>query len=388
MSGECRWRKAGAIAAPSALFELLPKRAWGGEFSGRRRVAKRERDEFGISKHSPTGHPPVRTGHIGVLLVNLGTPEATDRASMRRYLKQFLSDRRVIETNRVLWWFILNGIILNTRPKKSGHAYAKIWNRELNESPLKTITRSQAEKVAAAFDAAPTVEIDWGMRYGMPPVGERLQDLKTKGCDRILIFPLYPQYSAATTASVMDAVCDALTSMRWQPAIRTVPSYHDHPAYIDALAESLSTHLKSLAWTPDLILASFHGLPQEYFDKGDPYHCHCQKTARLLSEQLDIRTDIAFQSRFGRAKWLEPGTDKVLAAYPGQGVERIAIAAPGFSADCVETVEELGIRGRETFLGAGGTHFARLDCLNDSPEGMTMLDALVRRELAGWLPQP
>jgi ferrochelatase len=366
MSGECRGRKAACYT----------------------HAMNRHQDSADSLKHAPAGHLSVRTGRIGVLLVNLGTPEATDRASVRRYLKEFLSDRRVIETNPVLWWFILNGFILNTRPKKSGHAYDKIWNRELNESPLKTITRSQAAKAAEALKAVSHIEIDWGMRYGMPPVGERLQDLKNKGCDRILIFPLYPQYSAATTASVMDAVCNALTSMRWQPAIRTVPPYYDHPAYIDALANSLSAHLKSLKWTPDLILASFHGLPQEYFDKGDPYHCHCQKTARLLAERLKMPREklrVVFQSRFGRAEWIKPYAQETIEALPGEGVKKLAVIMPGFAADCVETLEEVAIGLRETFKEKGGTEFSAVPCLNDSPASIAMFKTLIYQELQGWL---
>jgi protoporphyrin/coproporphyrin ferrochelatase len=349
---------------------------------------KRDDDQFELPKHAPAAHPAMRSGRIGVLLVNLGTPEATDHASMRSYLKQFLSDRRVIETNPVLWWFILNGIILNTRPKKSGHAYDKIWDRELNESPLKTITRSQTAKVAEAMGDRPRLEFDWGMRYGKPAVGERLKELKDRGCDCILIFPLYPQYSAATTASVMDAVCDALKSMRWQPAIRTVPPYYDHPAYIDALTESLSAHLKSLAWTPDLILASFHGLPQEYFDKGDPYHCHCQKTARLLAERLRLPREklrVVFQSRFGRAEWIKPYAQDMVEALPGEGVKKLVVIMPGFATDCVETLEEVAIGLRETFKEKGGAEFSAVPCLNDSPPSIAMLKALIYQELQGWL---
>lgn len=341
-----------------------------------------------LSKHAPAGHPAVRFGKIGVLLVNLGTPEATDRASMRSYLKEFLSDRRVIETNPVLWWFILNGIILNTRPKRSGHAYDKIWNRELNESPLKTITRSQAGKVAEAFGRVPRLEFDWGMRYGKPPVGERLKELKDKGCDRILLVPLYPQYSAATTASVMDAVCDALKLMRSQPAIRTVPPYYDHPAYIDALAGSLSSHLESITWTPDLILASFHGLPQEYFDKGDPYHCQCQKTARLLAERLGMPREklrVVFQSRFGRAEWIKPYAQDTIEALPSEGVKKLVMIMPGFAADCVETLEEVAIGLKETFKERGGVEFSTVPCLNDSPSSIAMLKALIYQELQGWI---
>jgi ferrochelatase len=332
----------------------------------------------------PPGHPPIATGKIGVLLVNLGTPEATDSASMRRYLKQFLWDRRVVETNRVLWWLILNGIVLTTRPRRSGAAYDKIWNRELNESPLKTITRAQAEKLGTAL---PDVTVDWGMRYGEPAVGERLRAMKEAGCDRILIFPLYPQYSASTTASVMDAVGEALTRMRWQPAIRTVPPYHDDPSYIDALALSLERYLASLPWKPDLIVTSFHGLPKEYLDKGDPYHCQCHKTARLLAERLKLPREkllLVFQSRFGKAEWLKPYAQDTIEELPGKGVRNIVMIMPGFVADCVETLEEVAIGLRETFIERGGANFSAVPCLNDSPESIGMLTALARRELQGW----
>ncbi len=257
----------------------------------------------------PSDHPKVNRGKIGVLLMNLGTPEATSYWPMRRYLKEFLSDPRVIETNRVLWWFILNGIILTFRPQKSGKAYEKIWNKALNESPLKTITRGQSEKLREALKDRPEIIVDWAMRYGQPPVAARIEALKEQGCDRILFVPLYPQYSAATTATALDKCFDALKTMRWQPAIRSLPPYYDHPAYIDALAKSLKQHIKDLPWKPDLILASFHGLPREYLTKGDPYYCHCMKTARLLRDKMKLSPEqlqVVFQSRFGRAEWLQP----------------------------------------------------------------------------------
>lgn len=338
------------------------------------------------SSHLPPGHPPIRESRVGVLLVNLGTPEATSYWPMRRYLKQFLSDRRVIETNRVVWWFILNGIILTTRPTRSGHAYEQIWNRERDESPLKTFTRSQAEKLNAAFDGK--VMVDWAMRYGLPPVATRLQALKDEGCDRILVLPLYPQYSASTVGSVMDAVGWALEKMRWQPAIRVLPPYFADEAYVATVADSLDAHIKSLSWTPDRILMAFHGLPREYLDKGDPYHCQCQKTARLLSEAVGRELTVTFQSRLGRAKWLEPATDATLQSLGQKGVRKIAVVTPGFSADNLETLEEIAIRGREDFLNAGGTHFAFLECLNDSPEGVAMLRTLLSRQLEGWIEAP
>ena len=321
---------------------------------------------------------------LGVLLINLGTPDAPEAAAVRRYLAEFLSDPRVIEIPRIAWWPILHGIILRTRPKKSAHAYKQAWTEE--GSPLAVITRRQADALQERLGDGAIV--DFAMRYGNPGIGKSIANLIALGCDRILAAPLYPQYCAATTASAVDAVFGALAAMRSQPALRTLPPYYDDSLHIDALKRSLEREFAALDFEPQRLLLSFHGMPERTRQLGDPYHDHCQETARLLSERLSVPADIAFQSRFGRAKWLEPSTDEVLAGYPKQGVTRIAIAAPGFSADCVETVEELGIRGRETFLSAGGERFARLDCLNDSPEGMTMLEALVRRELAGWLPQP
>jgi protoporphyrin/coproporphyrin ferrochelatase len=321
---------------------------------------------------------------LGVLLINLGTPDAPEAAAVRRYLAEFLSDPRVIEIPRIAWLPILHGIILRTRPKKSAHAYKQAWTEE--GSPLAVITRRQAEALQERLGDGAIV--DFAMRYGNPGIGKSIANLIALGCDRILAAPLYPQYCAATTASAVDAVFGALAAMRRQPALRTLPPYYDDPLHIDALKRGLERELAALDFEPQRLLLSFHGMPERTRQLGDPYHDQCQQTARLLSERLSVPTDIAFQSRFGRAKWLGPATEKVLAAYPKQGVTKIAIAAPGFSADCVETVEELGIRGRETFLAAGGERFARLSCLNDSPEGMSMLEALVRRELAGWLPQP
>ena len=329
----------------------------------------------------PDDHPKVETGRIGLLLINLGTPDAPEAAAVRRYLAEFLSDPRVIEIPRIAWLPILHGIILRTRPKKSAHAYKQVWTEQ--GSPLAAITRRQAEALQKRL--GDTVVVDFAMRYGNPGIGRSIDNLVALGCDRILAAPLYPQYCAATTASAVDAAFGKLASMRLQPALRTLPPYYDDPHYLDALKSSIERQLGALDFEPQRLLLSFHGMPQRTLELGDPYHCHCQKTARLLGEQLSIPADIAFQSRFGRARWLEPATDKVLASYPKQGVTRIAIAAPGFSADCVETVEELGIRGRETFISNGGEKFARLECLNDSPEGMDMLEALVSRELAGWL---
>ncbi len=336
----------------------------------------------------PPQHPTFATGKIGVLLINLGTPEATDYWPMRRYLKEFLSDRRVIETNRALWWVILNGIILSFRPTRSGHAYAQIWNRELNESPLKTITREQARKLAARLAGNSKIVVDWGMRYGKPALGERIADLKAQGCDRILLAPLYPQYSATTTATALDKAFEALAQMRWQPAIRTLPPYHDHPAYIEALAKSLKAHIASLSRAPDLILASFHGLPKSYLLAGDPYHCHCMKTARLLAEAMKLSPDrlqVVFQSRFGKAEWLQPYAQQTVEALPAKGVKALCMIMPGFSSDCVETLEEVAIGLKETFLQAGGEQFSAVPCLNASAESIDLLEVLAAEQLSGWI---
>jgi len=328
----------------------------------------------------PANHPPIAPPRIGVLLINLGTPDAADARAVKRYLREFLSDRRVVELPPLLWQPILRGIILNTRPKKSAHAYGQVWRED--GSPLAAITAAQSRALDGAF--GPGVTVDWAMRYGNPSIGERLAAMKAAGCERILLAPLYPQYSGATTATANDKVFLALAGMRWQPAIRTLPPYHDDARYIAALKTSVEASLAGLDFTPDVILASFHGMPKRTLQLGDPYHCHCQKTARLLAEALGRPLTITFQSRFGPAKWLEPATDLTLAALPGQGVKRVAIVAPGFSADCLETLEELSIRGRETFLAAGGTHFAYLPCLNDSEPGIEMLREIVGQELEGW----
>lgn len=328
----------------------------------------------------PAGHPPVVRPRIGVLLINLGTPDAPDARSVKRYLAEFLSDRRVVEIPQLAWQPILRGIILNTRPKKSAHAYQQVWGE--GGSPLAAVTRAQALALKDAFGDGVTV--DWAMRYGNPAIGDRLRAMKEAGCERILLAPLYPQYCAATTATANDKAFGALAAMRWQPALRTLPPYHDDPAYIDALATSIAAQVAALDFEPHTILASFHGMPQRTLELGDPYHCHCRKTARLLGERLGRPLTVAFQSRFGRAKWLEPATDTTLEALPAQGVRKVAIVAPGFSADCLETLEELAIRGRESFVAAGGTHFAYLPCLNDTPVGIDMLRTILGRELEGW----
>ncbi len=334
----------------------------------------------------PPGHPPVAPPRIGVLLVNLGTPDEPSPRAVRRYLKEFLSDRRVVEIPRLVWWPILNGIILNTRPKKSAHAYAQVWSED--GSPLAAITKAQVADLQLRLGDG--IMVSYGMRYGNPALGSEIRRLQDAGCERILIAPLYPQYSGATTATVADAVGAKLATMRWQPALRSLPPYYDDPLHIAALHTDISRQIAALDFTPEVLLLSFHGMPQRTLELGDPYHCQCQKTARLLREALasdhpDLRIETSFQSRFGRAKWLEPATDAVVAAEAAKGTRRLAIAAPGFSADCLETREELAIRGREQFVEAGGEQFAALDCLNTSPAGMDMLEALVRRELAGWI---
>lgn len=321
-----------------------------------------------------------------MLLVNLGTPDAPDPASVRRYLKEFLSDRRVVEIPKLVWWPILNGIVLNTRPRKSAHAYSQVWSEE--GSPLAAITKAQARALQERMGSG--VVVDWAMRYGKPEIGSTIQALKDRGCDRILIAPLYPQYSGATTATVIDALGVQLAAMRWQPAIRTLPPYFDDLLHIEALRADIARQLAALDFEPEVLVLSFHGMPERTLFLGDPYHCQCQKTARLLAEALakshpDMRILTSFQSRFGRAKWLEPATDAVLMAQAQNGVRRLAISAPGFAADCLETREELALRGREEFMSAGGTHFAALDCLNAGEIGMTMLENLVRRELSGWI---
>ena len=334
----------------------------------------------------PNTHPEVAFGKTGLLLVNLGTPESPDKKGLRPYLKQFLSDRRVIEASPLIWQPILRGIILNTRPKKSAEAYAKIWREESNESPLRYYTRVQAEKLQAQLGEA--VKVDWAMRYGAPSIETRLADMKAAGCERIAIIALYPQYSASTSASVYDDVFRALLKLRWQPAIRTAAPWHDHPAYIDALAQSVTDHLAGLDFEPEHIIASFHGLPQSYFEKGDPYHCHCAKTARLLREKLGMDEDklrLTFQSRFGPTKWLEPYTDKTVIEMAEHGVKKITVVTPGFISDCVETLEEIGIALQEDFEDAGGTHFSTVPCLNDSDISQNLLHVIAERELAGWL---
>ncbi len=338
--------------------------------------------------HLPGGHPPVKAAKVGVLLVNLGTPDGTRYRPMRRYLREFLSDKRVIEWPRAAWYPILYGIVLNTRPKKSGRAYDLIWNQERNESPLRTFTRAQGEKLGLRMAGEAGVMVDWGMRYGSPSIAERLDALEDAGCDRILLFPLYPQYAASTTATVNDKAFEHLMTKRRMPALRTVPPYHDEPVYIEALARSVEKHLASLDFEPEKVIASYHGIPQSYFRKGDPYHCHCQKTSRLLEARLGWppgRLVTTFQSRFGPEEWLQPYTDKTVEALAAQGVKRIAALNPGFVSDCLETLEEIAGQVAESFLHGGGERFSHIPCLNDSEEGMDVIEAMVRRELRGWV---
>lgn len=336
----------------------------------------------------PAGHPPVKAGKIGIMLVNLGTPDGTDFKSMWRYLREFLSDPRVIELNRAIWYPILYGLVLTRRPKTSGANYARIWNREKNESPLRTYTRGQGEKLAEALRDLPDVVVDWAMRYGNPSTESVAQRLVDQGCDRILSFPLYPQYSATTTATANDQLFRALMKMRRAPAIRSVPPYYDEPVYIEALARSIEQHLATLDFEPEVVITSYHGIPKPYFEKGDPYYCHCQKTTRLLRERLgwdDKKLIITFQSRFGAQEWLQPYTDKTVEKLGKDGVKSIAIVNPGFSVDCIETLDEIGREAAETFHHAGGKNFAHIPCLNDSAEGMAVVEAMVRRELSGWV---
>ncbi len=333
------------------------------------------------------GHPAVPHGRVGVLLINLGTPDATDYWSMRRYLSEFLSDRRVVELNPVLWQIILQLIILTFRPSRSGRAYDKIWDRERDDSPLRVTSEDQVAGLRERYKDTDVV-FEYAMRYGNPSIASVLQRMKEQGCDKIVAVALYPQYSAATTATAYDEVFRVLREMRWQPAVRTAPPYHDDPVYLDAVAGSVRDHLATLDWEPDVVVSSFHGLPQENLYKGDPYYCHCMKTGRLLRERLQLDDDrfrVTFQSRFGPAQWLEPYTDVVLEELPPEGKKNVVVVTPGFSVDCVETLEEIAIGGAETFKEAGGSHFSVVPCLNASAAGIDVIEAVARRELAGWV---
>ncbi len=334
----------------------------------------------------PADHPRILTGKIGVLLVNLGTPDAPDEGAVRRYLAEFLSDRRVVEIPQIFWQPILRGLVLRTRPRKSAHAYSQVWTDE--GSPLAFHTAAQARALQARLGDAAIVR--YAMRYQKPAMAAELDKLLADGCERILVAPLYPQYSGATTASALDAVANWIKDRRRVSALRTLPPYFDDPLMITALHTDLSAQIAALDFEPELLVLSFHGMPERTLRLGDPYHCHCQKTARLLGEAFavshpELKLATSFQSRFGRAKWLEPATDDVIKVQGANGIRRMVVAAPGFSSDCLETIEELGIRGREDFEAAGGTHFAALTCLNATETGMDMIEALIRRELAGWI---
>jgi ferrochelatase len=337
----------------------------------------------------PENHPPLPSPKIGVLLLNLGTPNGTDYWSMRRYLSEFLSDRRIIELSPALWQPILQGIILNIRPKKSGAAYARIWNKEKDESPLRTTTRDLTEKVAALLQSDnPNLMVEYAMRYGDPSTSSVIEEMIKAGCDRLLLLPLYPQYSAATVGTACDQAFRQLMRERWQPSVRTVPPWYDDINHINLLAESIENHYKILDWTPDVLVASFHGLPVEYFKKGDPYHCHCAKTARMLRERLGCDKDkllLVFQSRFGPKEWLQPYADETVKSLPAKGIKNIAVISPGFVADCVETLDELAIELAHEFHTAGGENFSYIPCLNDNEDHARFIAEMATRELSGWL---
>src|SRR6185437_8741968 len=330
----------------------------------------------------------LKPQRIGVLLVNLGTPDSADAKGVRVYLKEFLSDPRVIENQGLLWKLALNGVILNTRPRRKARDYLKIWNTEQNESPLKTITRAQSDKLAAAIADHDHVVVDWAMRYGNPSMRSRIAALTAQGCDRLLVVPLYPQYSAATTATVCDEAFRVLGEMRAQPTLRVTPPYYDDPDYVDALAVSIERHLASLSFAPEIIMASFHGMPQSYVDKGDPYQAQCVATTEALRKRMGLdatKLMLTFQSRFGFDQWLQPYTDKTVEKLAKDGVKRIAIVTPGFSADCLETLEEIAQENAEIFRHNGGEQFSAIPCLNDSEPGMDVIRKLVLRELQGWI---
>ena len=326
-------------------------------------------------------HPDIKYGKTGVLIVNLGTPDSTSWWDVRKYLKEFLSDRRVIEVNPLLWKLILNIFILTFRPSKSAHAYKQIWMKEKNESPLLFYTRSQKEKLADKINEK-NIIVDFAMRYGNPSIKSKLDLMKEQGCENIIVLPLYPQYAAATTATVCDEVYRVLMKMRWQPGLQIIPHYESNPLYIDALVKSIKKKISGIEWKPELILISYHGIPKSYFDKGDPYQCYCQKTSRLIKEKFnDIPVETTFQSRFGPSEWLKPYTDKTLEALPGNGKKNILVLCPGFSSDCVETLEEINIQGRESFMSHGGKNFDLIPCLNDNEDHINLLEKLIRKYL-------
>jgi ferrochelatase len=341
-----------------------------------------------VPSEAAAAKPQLLLRRVGVLLVNLGTPDSCDARGVRVYLKEFLSDPRVIEDQGPLWKLILNGIILRTRPRAKAHDYKKIWNNERNESPIKTITRAQAEKLSAGIAGSANVVVDWAMRYGNPSIRDRIHALAGQGCERLLVVPLYPQYSAATSATVCDEVFRVLAELRAQPALRVTPPYYDEPCYIEAVAGSIEAALASLPFKPELIVASFHGMPRDYVDKGDPYEAHCVATTEALRQRLSLgaaKLLLTFQSRFGRAEWLQPYTDKTIEKLAQDGVRRIAVVMPGFAADCLETLEEIAQENAEIFRRNGGEQFAAIPCLNDGEAGMEVIRRLVLRELQGWI---
>ena len=326
-------------------------------------------------------HPDIKFGKTGVLLINLGTPDSTNWWDIRKYLKEFLSDRRVIEVNPVLWQIILNLFILNIRPSKTAHAYKKIWLKETDESPLRYYTRNQAERLQQEL-VGENIIVNFAMRYGNPSIKSKLNELKKNGCENIIILPLYPQYAAATTATVCDEVYRTLMKMRWQPSLQIVPHYESEPLYVSALVKSIEKKIETISWKPDLIIASYHGIPKKYFDKGDPYHCYCHKTTRLIKEKFSkIEIQTTFQSRFGPQEWLTPYTDKTLESLSAKGIKNLLVICPGFASDCVETLEEINILGRETFLKNGGEKFDFIPCLNDSSEHIKLFENLVKKYL-------
>ena len=336
----------------------------------------------------PADRPASQTGRIGVLVSNLGTPDATDYRSVRRYLAEFLSDERVIELPKWKWYPILYGIVLNTRPQKTGANYETVWNRDKDESPMRTICNAQTQALSDALAGEPRISVEIGMRYGNPSIESALAKLMAQGCERIGFFPLYPQYAATTTATANDQLFRALMKVRHQPAVRTVPAYYDEPSYIEALAASIEDHLATLDFEPQIVLASYHGIPKRYAENGDPYPQHCHETTRLLRARLgwgEERLMTTFQSLFGKEEWIRPYTDETVRRLAREGVKRIAIVNPGFSADCIETLEEIDGEVREVFMHEGGERFAHIPCLNDRPDGMRMIEELVRRELSGWL---
>ena len=326
-------------------------------------------------------HPEVKFGKTGVLIVNLGTPDSTGWWDIRKYLKEFLSDRRVIEVNPFVWQIILNLFILTFRPSKTAHAYKQIWFKETNESPLRYFTRTQTEKLRKKIGSR-NVIIDFAMRYGNPSIRSKLHELKNLGCENIIVLPLYPQYAAATTATVCDEVYRTLMKMRWQPSLQIIPHYESEPLYINALVKSIEKKIQSINWKPDLILSSYHGIPKKYFDKGDPYQCYCQKTTRLIKEKFSqIKVETSFQSRFGPQEWLTPYTDKTLEILPGKGIKKLLVICPGFASDCVETLEEINIQGKESFLKNGGENFDLIPCLNDNSDHILLFEKLVNKYL-------